>query len=703
MKNRTTPYPSTHRRAKQMFTRCLALMCLLFVAGTPAFAQQTAGGTQIQNRASATYSDGTNNYSTISNTVTVTVSNVSGLTITPDAGTRPNAVAEQLVRFTFTVTNTGNFADQVRFLANNASFRLTGAGTIEQAFIDRGAPNGGFEAGTDISIFNTSADVISPAVAQNGTLSVAILVRVNAGATSGTINVRLGDASADNVLADSSANEVRTVATTSVNGLREATGDISMTIENDAQLLLTMTAPAGPVALSSNIAYTYQLCNPGSRAAQSVTLGGTNGVFIVVPIPVFTELLAAPAGTVLYSTSALTVAPFSATWSATAPADLATVRRVAFNVGATLATGTGACVSAALSVRITTNNATNSIFAISDAFARNNADTPVTLTDQSGDGVANGGDGNADFEEDNVAGNQGPQFDGVQQRTLLQAIGGVLLGPSSKPAAIGPTTDTAAPLYRNDDYTNKSVTAGISGVAPGGITTAANTVVFTNTVRNDGNADDTIGFTVPSVPTGFTVEISTNGGSNYTTVAPGNGTVTLGVPFGQSRDILVRVTMPAGQSVLTGYDTIVRATSTNTPSVVNDTVNRLYTGFLRLVKTSFVHNTTGVGVQSTATVQGSAVPGAEIEYIIAYENISVGTGSADNVKLTASSILITEDGNAAPNNWGATTDHVVTPAPADSRGGTITGAAPGSTLLTDAVPALGAGQSGTFTFRRRIK
>jgi len=49
-------------------------------------AAQTPGGTTISNQAIATYSDGTNNYSTVSNTVTVTVSNVSGLAITPDAG-----------------------------------------------------------------------------------------------------------------------------------------------------------------------------------------------------------------------------------------------------------------------------------------------------------------------------------------------------------------------------------------------------------------------------------------------------------------------------------------------------------------------------------------------------------------------------------------------------------------------------------------
>ena len=66
--------------------RTAALLALACVLCSPAFAQ-TPGGTVISNQASATYSDGTNSYSTVSNTVTVTVSLVSGLTITPDAGT----------------------------------------------------------------------------------------------------------------------------------------------------------------------------------------------------------------------------------------------------------------------------------------------------------------------------------------------------------------------------------------------------------------------------------------------------------------------------------------------------------------------------------------------------------------------------------------------------------------------------------------
>ncbi len=695
--------PATRLRAilNRALTHTLMPVVALLLCGffaTPLFAQSTAGGTQIQNRASATYSDGSgNNYSTVSNTVTITVSNVSGLTITPDGGTRPAVVAGQQARFDFVVTNTGNFADQVRFLAGGASVRFTGpvdaASVI--AFIDRGAPGGGFEAGVDIDIKGNSADVLSPSLAPNATLSVAVQVTTTASAATGdTIRVTLGDATADNVAADSSANEVRTVASASVNGLREAVGDVSVQIENDTQLLLTLTAPAGPVPLGSNISYTLNLSNPGARDAQALTLtnapaGSNSGVFVIAPIPVGTALASGqtfPAGT-LYTVSPLTIAPTAAVWTTTPPAALADVRRIAFNTGNALVAGASATAINFL-VTITTTNATTPIFEIADAFARNSLGAQIT--DQSGDVVRNGGDGNADFEEDTAVGSSGPQFDGVQQQTLLQTTGSVFVGPFNNPTAVGPTNT-------NDDYTNKSLSAGLAGVAPGGVTTAGQQVLFTNTVRNAGNANDTFSITVPSAsfPANFTVEISINGGASYANVQPGNGTVNLPIAFGGQTDIIVRVTAPAGLEVLLAYPVTVRATSTTTPGAFNETINRLYAGFLRLDKVVAVNNTTGVGAAT------DAVPGADITYTINYSNISVGGGDANNVQLTASNIVITEDGNAAPNNWGTTTIHVV--GATDTRGGTIAGDAPGSTLLTDTVPTLGAGQSGSFTFKRRIR
>src|SRR5260370_41135414 len=127
MKNQKTPVSTT------LILRVLvavAIACAL----SASTAAQTAGGTVISNQASATYSDGTNSYSTVSNTVTVTVSNVSGLAITPDAGSNPTVVAGQtLVLFNFTVTNTGNFTDKARFLANGARVQINGPGTLTRA------------------------------------------------------------------------------------------------------------------------------------------------------------------------------------------------------------------------------------------------------------------------------------------------------------------------------------------------------------------------------------------------------------------------------------------------------------------------------------------------------------------------------------------------------------------------------------------
>jgi len=199
---------------------------------------------------------------------------------------------------------------------------------------------------------------------------------------------------------------------------------------------------------------------------------------------------------------------------------------------------------------------------------------------------------------------------------------------------------------------------------------------------------------VPTVPAGFTVEISIDGGLTYTTVQPGNGSVSLPVAFGASANFLTRITAPAGLSVFTGFDVVVRAASTNTPSAVNDTINRVYTGFVRFDKTATVINSTGIGGAT------DAVPGAEIEYAITYTNVSSAGGSGNHV-LTANNIVITESGNLAPSTWGTTTDHVV--GASDTHSGVIVGDLAGSTLLTDTVATLGPGQSGVFKFRRRIK
>jgi hypothetical protein len=351
-------------------------------------------------------------------------------------------------------------------------------------------------------------------------------------------------------------------------------------------------------------------------------------------------------------------------------------------------------------------NAAQHVYAIGDAFGDNSVGTD--LTDQSGDNEYNSGDGNAaDFDEPrrgvapnpDEADNPGQ---GYQVPTRLTQVGSVRLGPAGAPSAVGPNDN-------NDDYTNKSVPPNVVAGLSHENDIPLTSLDFTNTVQNLGNADDTFTFTAPTVPTNFEVRISTDGGTNFTPLS-GGGSATLAVPFNSTANVIVRVTAPAGTPVLQagGFNVVIRATSGLTPTESNDTHDNYYTGFLRLVKTVTVDNQTGVGGAT------DPVPGAELVYSIAYSNISSGGGGVGCVNLVASSLVITERGDVAPNNWGSTTTQVTTPMPSDSNtagaAGTVidetTGLAVTSATirLRDTVPsALNPGDSGTFTFRRRIK
>ena len=266
-------------------------------------------------------------------------------------------------------------------------------------------------------------------------------------------------------------------------------------------------------------------------------------------------------------------------------------------------------------------------------------------------------------------------------------MGGVLIGPCGVPGAMGPAGV-------NDDFTNRSLNTGIANVPPGGLTNAGGTVVFRNTVQNIGGGDDAFVISAPIVPAGFTIEISIDEGDHYVTLSPSVPCVTLPVGYRAAAIMLVRITAPAGLEILTGFDTVIRATSTATPAAANDTVDRVYTSFIRFDKSATVVDANGIVSSAVAT------PGAEIEFAISYANVSSASGIGNSL-LTAHNLVISENGNAAPNNWGETTVHMI--GASDTQGGRIIGDATGSTSLTDIVSILEAGQSGVFRFKRRVK
>ncbi|HYX40312.1 MAG TPA: hypothetical protein VE821_01380, partial [Pyrinomonadaceae bacterium] len=401
----------TRLTATALFSLAVLVALLCATGMKPAFAQ-TSAGTVISNTATATYTDGSGGsptYNATSPTVTVTVARVAGLTITPDNGTLPNVVpGQQSVDFTFTVTNTSNYATNVLFLASRASVVLGGSGTVAMAVIDANGDgqvdsnsDGNVDAG-DVDIKNNAANVSYGPVAANGSFLVIVRVNINAAAAAGsTVSVTLGDAPVngqpgdtthDNVKpANNSANEVRTDTSgiAPVGGEAEARGDVHTTVDSDAQLRLNLNAPAGPVARGSDITYTWSLDNTGARAASALTLPGGlgaagTGVFVMVPIPaktVFKNLGVLPGGvTVLYSTVAGLPDPLTApaAWSTTAPADPTTVKRIAYNIGNSLAVGaTFSNLQTVVTVSATADT-TNPVFEIGDAFAKNGVNATIT-------------------------------------------------------------------------------------------------------------------------------------------------------------------------------------------------------------------------------------------------------------------------------------------------------------------------------------
>jgi hypothetical protein len=267
------------------------------------------------------------------------------------------------------------------------------------------------------------------------------------------------------------------------------------------------------------------------------------------------------------------------------------------------------------------------------------------------------------------------------------AAAAVLVGPCGLPGAMGPTSVS-------DDFTNRSVNTGLANVPPGGVTNAPGTIVFRNTLQNLGAGDDAFMISAPSAPTGFKIEISIDDGSNYLNMERWSTGVTLAVAYRAAATFLVRVTAPAGLKTFTGFDTVIRVTSTINPSVTDETIDRLYTGFIRIDRTATIINSTGHGGANDAG------PGAEIEFAITYANISSAVGDGSSL-LSAENLVISENGFAAPNKWGANTEHVV--GASDTHGGIILGDRAGSTALTDMILTLEAGQSGVFKFRRRIR
>ncbi len=344
------------------------------------------------------------------------------------------------------------------------------------------------------------------------------------------------------------------------------------------------------------------------------------------------------------------------------------------------------------------------------------------------------------------------------------AANSLLNGPIGVPDAVGPTST-------NDDFSNKSTTVP-AGTAPTATFDPA-AAGFNNTVKNTGTTPANISL-LPELlagdplPVGTEVKISANGqeaiyvatatgftfkpgsgvGSNAAgpisatnpvrldAVAPGaTAAYQVNVDLAQDATTKPLESFPVVINAFTGGTVTAPAggdIALATPTATNKTIDRVYTGFVKLTKETRVLQGTGPAVQGAdgtfSTADKKPASGNIIEYRITYENISdklVGTG---NSVMKAANLVITENGTSGTNTWAKDTDsngaldtsNVVGSAVdadptstvglfKDPTGGTASVDQTGTTAATDitkyvdtVTTVVAPGGTGTFSFKRKL-
>lgn len=823
--------PSPHSRFTSRFkplviTAIATSGALHFLA--PVLAEGTAAGTDIINRATATYSDGTTNFNAISNTVTIKVEEVRGLTVT-DAGFTDtnggNIATSDTLSFDFLVTNTGNADAFVYIPGATALGPLATGGNITAVEIvavngtNLGTaipvPPGGNSTNNLSGFPNPNNLPIPGTIGADQNFKVRVTMVVTATNAGDAVKVQFGN-TADNTpntqnqqnIAFSTdtaptTNDVYTIDANGtlapVNGEREAAASHEEFLATQpkplAQTTLLMTSTTTPGALPSDArddTITYDLDfrvanNPqpgfpaGSLEGTTISLNGSPVERILVsatvpPNTVWNGIAPiAPNGNWIpvYSTDDAYVGtenPITGVnWTTVAPpAD--TVKRIGFiyDSGTNGALPPGTTVNDFRFTVVTSglpitggsvsnigqifgqtfgDLANNLVYDESGDQDSNNYDNGVfPLNPNISDFIANPKTGTADPNDpDTNNNNTGTGIDGESNvigiLPLPPANSALLNGPNNVPNAIGPTNI-------QDDFTNAATTVDTTGVQ-GSLSNPA-PVTITNTVRNTiatalanvkllpvaptaANAlTGGIHGTNASIPDGTTVTITFGAQTAvYTyTVAGGFASANPPVVIGtlapsQQQSYTVTVDLPANTAQIQGYTIPIVAFVDNdnnnsfvatTDTAYNFTNNRVYPGFINLVKAARIIDRNGTTQLEafTTTPTRRPEPGQFVEYQITYQNISEiqpATGGG-NVLLTGNGLVINEDGAALPNTWAGITTHrqntVATGGTLQFHNGAVllgsTDPASGAavTRYVNTIPSLAPQVSGALTFRRIV-
>lgn len=731
----------------QLFRRLLAATLIVggaFQLAAPVLAEGTTAGTSITNRATATYEDPNNPNVPInatSNTVTITVAEVGGITVSAAGVTDSNGGQVQVgdtLTYDYIITNVGN---------DPTAFRIPNLATVTGPATVTGNLSISTDGGANYTPI-TGSERITGSIQPNASIRVRVPVTVSAGATTGNvITVQLGQTPGDqqNQVRSPDGGDVYTVdnadgsggtpvaevAGAPANGVREASltqqTSVAATAQAFATILQTRTGYTdnGTTNVFTDDVLTYGLSLrvestapagstglvPADLVATSINLNSAAAPRILISdaIPANTVLTGTPTAPtgwqVVYSTTPTSITANGAAWSTTAPGNLSTVTRIGFVNAGPIAKGT-TVPDFSFSVQPTTGFTDGSaVSSYAQLFGQTSGGGATVVYDESGDQSPSNFNDNGTRNSNPVTnGVANPTADGVDSANnntgtgpggennvfTLTTPSGLLSGPSGQPGAVGTTSN-------NDDFTNKS-TLIPANTAPGTTIDPA-AVSFTHTVQNTNTTPTNVSL-LPLAPanpldlrTGTLVTISSGGLSatylyNGTTFAFQTGTGTVnGQPIsatnpvrienlagGASANYGVAIDLPSGTPLSTDlptqytgdveYGYPVRITSfvdTDTDGI-NDTnesqntsIDRLYTGFLRLLKESRIIQGTGspiIGTDGTfSTTPKTPSAGNIIEYRITYSNISTPPGGSNNVLLSASNVVITENGTANNNTW----------------------------------------------------
>jgi hypothetical protein len=312
-------------------------------------------------------------------------------------------------------------------------------------------------------------------------------------------------------------------------------------------------------------------------------------------------------------------------------------------------------------------------------------------------------------------------------------------GPQAQANAIGPK-DT------EDDFTNVILAPPAAIPATQKLDDAQTPPVkFTNTVQSGSALAQDVSLLPQApalktaLPDGTTVTIANtlNTQSAIYTYTAANGftflsgiggpTAVLGVVVqltpgaGNKADYTVTVDLPNAEQIKEYPVPILAYVDQGKPGYdfgdpANLTIDRIYTGFIRVVKEARVIDTNGttevVAFTTDTTALGKAIEiDRFVEYRLTYTNVSIAQGGGtNNVVLPATAFTILDDGAALPNNWFTTT---LDPAFPTQPTGSATTTSQGKITVTTAnndiqaykltVPSLNPGDTGTLTFRRKIR